>query len=380
MKNKLLEDKKVAIIGAGPVGLMTAKLLQNAGVAVTVYERDLHAGIRISGGTLDIHSDTGQKALLKAGLIDDFYRIARPTGSRLVNEKAEILSVEFPTEQQLYNRPEIDRNALRQLLLASLNTNTVCWNKQVLKLEKEVHGHNIYFSDGSTATADLVIGANGGRSVIRKAITAIDPVFTGTFIIQAEVWDAAANVPSFKNLAGEDIVIVLADKKMLYAQPKANKALNYFVCFQADQDFICKHNLDVTNRLSIINYLKNSCKGWDTVFMNLFENTHHFSILPMRKMPLDKKWKTGDGITLVGDAAHLMPPYAGIGVNIGLQDALVLANNLTYGNFHNLEAAIADYEDKMFNYARQAQQDTDAAAYGLFSDNALASFFDGKRT
>ena len=66
MKNNLLANKKVAIIGGGPVGLTTAILLQQKDVDVTVYERDLNAQTRISGGTLDIDKNTGQLALRKA--------------------------------------------------------------------------------------------------------------------------------------------------------------------------------------------------------------------------------------------------------------------------------------------------------------------------
>jgi tetracycline resistance monooxygenase len=60
----LLDHKHVAIIGAGPVGLVMARLLQQQGVDVTVYERDENAQVRIWGGTLDLHKGSGQKRWL----------------------------------------------------------------------------------------------------------------------------------------------------------------------------------------------------------------------------------------------------------------------------------------------------------------------------
>ena len=78
----------------------------------------------------------------------------------------------------------------------------------------------------------------------------------------------------------------------------------------------------------------------------------------MRYVPLDGPWKEHHHITLIGDAAHSMPPFAGVGVNIGLVDALNLTNNLTNGQFESVDAAIADYESKMFVYAKESLQAT----------------------
>jgi 2-polyprenyl-6-methoxyphenol hydroxylase-like FAD-dependent oxidoreductase len=105
----LLQNKKIAIIGGGPVGLTTAILLQQKGVNVKVFERDLNAQTRISGGTLDIHNDTGQLAFKKAGLLEVFFKNARPTGERAVDILANTLDEVMPTEENKFDKPEIDR-------------------------------------------------------------------------------------------------------------------------------------------------------------------------------------------------------------------------------------------------------------------------------
>ncbi|MBT0536718.1 FAD-dependent monooxygenase, partial [Riemerella anatipestifer] len=74
----LLSDKNVAIIGGGPVGLTMAKLLQQNGVDATVYERDKDRDARIFGGTLDLHRDSGQEAMKRAGLLQTYYDLALP--------------------------------------------------------------------------------------------------------------------------------------------------------------------------------------------------------------------------------------------------------------------------------------------------------------
>lgn len=88
----LLSDKNVAIIGGGPVGLTMAKLLQQNGIDVSVYERDNDREARIFGGTLDLHKGSGQEAMKKAGLLQTYYDLALPMGVNIADEKGNILS------------------------------------------------------------------------------------------------------------------------------------------------------------------------------------------------------------------------------------------------------------------------------------------------
>jgi 2-polyprenyl-6-methoxyphenol hydroxylase-like FAD-dependent oxidoreductase len=126
----LLAGKKVAIIGAGPIGLTLARLLQQQGVAVTVYERDANAQARIWGGTLDLEQETGQQALQQAGLLAHYFAVAKPMGRVIADEQGTVF---FSTEPNAVN-PEINRNELRKSLLASLTPSTVAWNRQLTSL------------------------------------------------------------------------------------------------------------------------------------------------------------------------------------------------------------------------------------------------------
>src|SRR5690349_4686979 len=112
----IIQNKKIAIVGGGPGGLTLARLLQMNGAEVKVYERDLNKNARVQGATLDLHDDSGLKALEKAGLMDAFKANYRPGADkmRIVDHQANIVYDQHTDDQQEetfgspYFRPEID--------------------------------------------------------------------------------------------------------------------------------------------------------------------------------------------------------------------------------------------------------------------------------
>jgi 2-polyprenyl-6-methoxyphenol hydroxylase-like FAD-dependent oxidoreductase len=379
----LLDNKQVAIIGGGPGGLTLARLLQLKGVSVKVYERDFNKDVRVQGATLDLHFESGLKALKAAGLIDAFKATYRPGAdkNRIADKYANIIYDEHargsaaPVAEDLnskWARPEIDRGPLRNMLLDALEPDTVMWDSQFVTMKQADGVWQLEFKNGTTATADIVIGTDGANSKIRPFVTAIKPTYAGTTILQGGVPDTETVAPKLHQLVKGGKLNVHSDGKFLHLSAKGDGSVDFYISCKVDQDWLQNSGIDFSDKAQILTWFNKEFAGWDNVWLELVENMSLPLLLrPQYCMPFDQHWEAQANITLLGDAAHIMPP-SGEGVNLAMLDALKLTECLTGSDFADTQAAIAAYEEPMQQRASAEARESLEMVEWMHSEGAEA--------
>ena len=349
--NTPIHNKKIAIIGGGPGGLTLARLLQMNGADVKVYERDLNRDVRVQGATLDLHEESGLAALRAAGLMDAFIASYRPGADkmRITGKEAKILCEDgFAGTEDKPLRPEIDRGPLREILLDSLQAGTVVWNSNFVSLTRQDGSVTIEFKNGSTVQADIVIAADGANSRIRPYITPIKPFYTGLTGVEGAVYHSEQACPAIHELLDGGKIFALADGKTLIVASKGDGSLVFYTTSHTSENWAKDSGINFSDKAQVFKWFKETFKGWDGIWDELFINAEPVFIpRPMYCMPLDQTWETLPNLTMLGDAAHLMPPFAGEGVNMAMLDALQLSEALTDPAFTDIRSAIAHYEKQM---------------------------------
>jgi 2-polyprenyl-6-methoxyphenol hydroxylase-like FAD-dependent oxidoreductase len=384
----LIQNKQIAIVGGGPGGLTLARLLQLKGANVKVYERDLNKDARVQGTTLDLHDESGLRALRHAELFDEFKKNYRPGADRMiiVNNNAEIFFSDHdgkPEEDfgSPHFRPEIDRGPLRQLLLESLQPNTVVWDSQFVSMQAQNAGWLLHFKNGTSAYADIVIGADGANSKIRPYITDIKPFYTGiSGVLTVEgIYDPETAVPAIHTLSSGGKIMAFGGGKTFTVAEKGDGSLAFYTSYKVDESRLKK--IDFTDKTQVLAWFKKDFAEWGTIWQALFETAETtFIPIPIYCMPLDQTWLALPNLTMLGDAAHLMPPSAGEGVNMAMLDALELSECLCNDNFSDLQTAIASYENLMRKRAAAAAQESLENGEKMHSGDALQkmlAFFGG---
>ncbi|WP_405803794.1 FAD-dependent monooxygenase [Streptomyces sp. NBC_00210] len=361
---------RIAIIGAGPGGLTCARILQRHGATVTVYDLDADRTSRNQGGTLDMQPGSGQVALRAAGLMDEFAKHSRPEGQqmRLLGRDAAVRFDALPSEAaEGEGNPEIDRGQLRDLLLDSLAPGTVHWGHRLTHAEPLGDGaHRLHFAHGATAETGLVIGADGAWSRVRRLLSAAQPGYTGVTFVEAGLNDAGTRHPALAALTGDGTMMALDDNHGLIAQRNSDQHIRIYIGMRTHEDWHRRAGVDLADTDTMRAHLLERFTGWNEQLLGLITATDTGYInRPLYALPVPHTWSHAPGVTILGDAAHLMSPFSGMGANLAMLDAADLAHAIN--GTPTVDGAVRTYEEIMLPRSVEAAR---GAAEGL--DSAFA--------
>ncbi|KAK0613625.1 hypothetical protein B0T14DRAFT_437435 [Immersiella caudata] len=383
---------KIAIIGAGPTGTLLARLLHLSSpplptpLSITIYEAEPSPNYRSQGDTLDLHTSTGLAALKEANLFQEFLAHARYDGhhiqftDRMLKSYLTVVGAAKPREEEEGDggtrrkrskmedqRPEIDRGDLRRLLVESLPEGMIRWGHKVVEVRRGALEMEVVFSgEGQMPERgfSLVVGADGTWSRTRAAVSEQRPGFSGVGMWELSVPDAEVRAKELKEAVQGGSIFAHAERRRISVQQMGDGSLSVGVMeAQEEEDWAAKEKCgyDVGD-LEVVKGKLLEGEGapfggdWHPLLREAVEKAEGRCIpRSLWELPVGWRWEHREGVTLIGDAAHVMTPFAGEGVNVGMEDAMRLARGVVRalkggggGVAEPLDAAVRAYEEEMW--------------------------------
>lgn len=361
---------RTLIIGAGLGGLCLAHGLRQAGIDVEVFERRPTPADQPSSYGIHLNAD-GLRALhgcLPPGNWERLDASAVPARDliRFHDQRLRTLAVrdrETPenTTDPITRRRAISRGALRDALLHGLDgeTGVVRWGKEFTHYEQTPDGRvEAHFADGSQSGGDLLVGADGSNSRVRRQrLPGVDRLDLGVLTVAGRATltpELAALLPAGVTDGSVNNLVPSGPGWMFLATWQAEHG-QYLVWAWAAARSSYPSDVDRLPPEELRGLVSERIRDWAPAVRKLVAETDPATIAPvaLRSMPNLEPWEPS-AVTLLGDAIHNMTPMAGIGANTALRDADELRRAISVSRTEDIASRVGEYERQMRAYANQA--------------------------
>lgn len=342
LQRQAVQRPHVIITGAGMGGLTLAAALLQKGIDCDVYElspelREVGAGLWISAN--------GSRVLEALGLKQAIEAINLPPQDRVVRfwktgEERSVYNVEANASKADHTLIQVLRAELQRVLyeaVEKLKPGAVHFGMRSVGADTVNGRARLLFEVGSAVEGDVVVGCDGAHSRVRQSLFGAAPArYTG-----ANAWRGLAPMSKLKPQHRKALASTWIGPTAHVTTYPVQRDGEQFVSFSAQVDSESWQTESWSERGELTDALKDF-EGWHQDILDLFINSENlFRWGLFVRDPLDT-WSKGC-VTLVGDACHSMTPYLGMGVNVTMEDAYVLARCLEQLP-DNVEAALKRYE------------------------------------